>query len=452
MSYLTYIGFFIVAGSVFGCEDGWTKFESNCYKAFKEEVDFSTAEGKCNSFGGHVTSIHSVAENDFISKLNSASKLWVGATWTGKKWVWKDGTSWEFTHWWFGEPNDPNKEPCIGQWKDRKSKWNDVKCSSRDSAFVCKVSANTCAFWKQTSGRATMVGVGPDMVWVVNKDDKIYKLEQNGNWKQTGGRLKGISVGAKTVWGVNATNHIYYDSAKPGVAWNLVDGLLRQVSVSGFNDDVVWGVNRDRDIFQRTKQSGWKKIDGTLVQVSAGQAGVWGVNKLDEVFYRQGTYGGAQSAGSRWKRVDGLLTWVSSGADGEVWGVNKEMMIWRRRGVSVRNPIGTSWERITGPNLKQVSIYGGRVWGVDSADNIYHTTMRCESGGWCLDRNGNDQNSGTIQLGRVSNKLDCWSKCKSRAGAKGCEYHQSTKRCGVHTNDVSRGGGSKVSDFTCLVL
>ena len=66
------------------------------------------------------------------------------------------------------------------------------------------------------------------------------------------------------------------------------------MSVSGFNDNVVWGVNKKGQIYQRTRHGGWNLIDGALVQVSAGQAGVWGVNRNDGIFYRQGTYGGAQ--------------------------------------------------------------------------------------------------------------------------------------------------------------
>ena len=66
------------------------------------------------------------------------------------------------------------------------------------------------------------------------------------------------------------------------------------MSVSGYNDNVVWGVNKYGNVFQRTSRGEWNKIDGELVQVAAGLAGVWGVTKDDEIFYRQNTYGGAQ--------------------------------------------------------------------------------------------------------------------------------------------------------------
>ena len=75
-----------------------------------------------------------------------------------------------------------------------------------------------------------------------------------------------------------------------------------------------------------------------------------------------------------------------------------------------------------------------------------------ESRGWCLDLNGNDQNSGVDSIGIVSSKLDCWSQCKAIPRAKGCEYIKQHKRCDIHTNHVSRGGGDRLIDYDCLVL
>ena len=74
-----------------------------------------------------------------------------------------------------------------------------------------------------------MVGVGPEMVWVVNRADNIYKLERSNYWNQIGGSLKGISVGVKTVWGVNAADQIYFDPGRAGDDWRRVAGSLSQV-------------------------------------------------------------------------------------------------------------------------------------------------------------------------------------------------------------------------------
>jgi len=120
------------------CDPGWTNFRSSCYKPFKEELTFKAAEDKCVCEGGHVSSIQSDEENAFVEKLGG-SKLWVGATWTGSEWKWADGYCGGYFNWYTGEPNDPNKEPCIALWTDRQSKWNDVLCTLTYS-FVCKKS------------------------------------------------------------------------------------------------------------------------------------------------------------------------------------------------------------------------------------------------------------------------------------------------------------------------
>ena len=55
----------------------------------------------------------------------------------------------------------------------------------------------------------------------------------------------------------------------------------------------MWGVGKKRGIYRLTENQKWEKVHGTLVEISAGQAGVWGVNIKNEVYYRKGTYGGA---------------------------------------------------------------------------------------------------------------------------------------------------------------
>ena len=63
--------------------------------------------------------------------------------------------------------------------------------------------------------------------------------------------------------------------------------------MSGIDDSVVWAVNLASNVFRR-KERTWEKVAGILVKViSCGEAGVWGVNLDNQVFYRRGTSGGA---------------------------------------------------------------------------------------------------------------------------------------------------------------
>jgi hypothetical protein len=101
-----------------------------------------SAEATAVSRGGHLTSIHSAAENNFILNMQGfgTSSFW---SWTGLYqppgsqepaggWVWSDGTTVNFTNWASGEPNNfgghedvaemkPSFDPNSGQWNDRTS-------------------------------------------------------------------------------------------------------------------------------------------------------------------------------------------------------------------------------------------------------------------------------------------------------------------------------------------
>jgi len=151
--------------------------------------------------------------------------------------------------------------------------------------------------------------------------------------------------------------------------WTHVSGKLKQVSVSGHNDEVVWGVNNQDRIYRR-RGDVWEQVEGRLKHVSCGESGVWGVNSANDIFYRKGTYGGSKRKGDGWERVSGKLSYISSGSRGEVWGVNKHGNIYYREGVTSDNPTGSRWKQVGG-RLKTASVWRGQVWGVNSNDNIY---------------------------------------------------------------------------------
>ena len=64
------------------CPDYWTPFNDNCYLIVHQHLTWDEAEKICNSRGGHLASIHSADENDFIYNLlgNPDEALWLGAS------------------------------------------------------------------------------------------------------------------------------------------------------------------------------------------------------------------------------------------------------------------------------------------------------------------------------------------------------------------------------------
>lgn len=146
--------------------------------------------------------------------------------------------------------------------------------------------------------------------------------------------------------------------------WKTVAGGLKQVSV-GFKANEVWGVNRNEDIYWRQGMAGsWQKVGGKLVHVSVnGKDGeyVWGTNRNDDIYFRSGLRG-------QWKHIGGKLTQISVGQRGHVWGVNRADNIYYRNGVNGQ------WKGIGG-KLVYVSVGGPNgeyVWGVNRNDDIYY--------------------------------------------------------------------------------
>ncbi|CAJ0601416.1 unnamed protein product [Cylicocyclus nassatus] len=142
------------------CESGWTYFRKTdaCFKVFYWE-DFDVAESICDMKGGHLASIHSFEENEFVielAKTGVKGDNYLKGTWIGLKqanyplsmeWSWTDGTKVDYTPWSPGQPND-NKGVCAQVFCDYMvdeslvyRKWNDTKCSDKMRTFLCKKAA-----------------------------------------------------------------------------------------------------------------------------------------------------------------------------------------------------------------------------------------------------------------------------------------------------------------------
>jgi hypothetical protein len=89
-------------------------------------------------------------------------------------------------------------------------------------------------------------------------------------------------------------------------SWSSIDGKLRQVDISPSN--VVWGTNSGHLIWLRIGTA-WIQIGGRLKHVTAGNAGVWGVNSGDQIFYRERVTP-SNLKGTSWTKVAGKKVFV----------------------------------------------------------------------------------------------------------------------------------------------
>merc|ERR1719206_1007540 len=242
------------------CDPEWATFGSSCYKPFPEKLTFDAAEDKCVSEGGHVSSIHSGEENAFVFELGGGTDLWIGAKWTGNEWEWEDKSSWGYTNWWFGEPNDPNKEPCIALWTDRESKWNDVWCTLTYS-FVCKkddgtVPTEPCEPCSECNGEETRCENTPTCLY--DTVNEVCSPKDDGDcpdgWLMYEGKCYGHPKDKKLSW---ADAESYCQSWSPGAHLASIRSAEEQKFVQVNFPGNIWLGGSDT-----AKEGTWTWSDG----------------------------------------------------------------------------------------------------------------------------------------------------------------------------------------------
>ena len=119
------------------CHQGWTYSNSQCYKPLHGTYTWNEAQTHCRNYGGHLASIQSYQENDFIYKLMGGVATWIGGykhlTWF---WIWDDGVKWSYTNWNAREPSGDGR--CLEMFRGWNGRWNDKPCHYKIQA-ICKM-------------------------------------------------------------------------------------------------------------------------------------------------------------------------------------------------------------------------------------------------------------------------------------------------------------------------
>ena len=133
------------------CPCGWTQFATQCYKYFDNQTTWSAAEATCVAEGGHLASINSKDENDFIHQLSNCTQqdLWIGShdDDADRHWRWTDQSEWEFAawarvehtgNWWEQQCGHMFAlDGTLGGRRYAGGEWHIVMCSLRYN-FVCQ--------------------------------------------------------------------------------------------------------------------------------------------------------------------------------------------------------------------------------------------------------------------------------------------------------------------------
>lgn len=136
---------------------GALEFEGNYYMLFEIGCTQQEAIDLCESLGGHLLTISSEEEQQFIIQIIKNSKMkniWLGAYLTEVGWRWSTGELFKYTNWNKGEPNNVRKSQnaimmytyndgnaiYVGKWNDENNQgredWNGYRAI--ETGFICE--------------------------------------------------------------------------------------------------------------------------------------------------------------------------------------------------------------------------------------------------------------------------------------------------------------------------
>ncbi|XP_034729540.1 brevican core protein isoform X2 [Etheostoma cragini] len=128
------------------CEPGWEKFHSFCYHHFSKRQSWEAAEQHCRMCGGHLLSVMTPEEQDYINDRYREYQ-WIGLndrTIEGD-FRWSDGNPLLYENWFRGQPDSyflSGEDCAVMVWHDG-GRWSDVPCNYHLS-YTCKKGVSSC--------------------------------------------------------------------------------------------------------------------------------------------------------------------------------------------------------------------------------------------------------------------------------------------------------------------
>ncbi|KAM9353601.1 LOW QUALITY PROTEIN: brevican core protein [Symphorus nematophorus] len=128
------------------CEPGWEKFQGFCYRHFSKRQSWEAAEQHCRMCGGHLLSVMTPEEQDYINDKYREYQ-WIGLndrTIEGD-FRWSDGNPLLYENWYKGQPDSyflSGEDCAVMVWHDG-GRWSDVPCNYHLS-YTCKKGVSSC--------------------------------------------------------------------------------------------------------------------------------------------------------------------------------------------------------------------------------------------------------------------------------------------------------------------
>jgi hypothetical protein len=144
---LAYKGFWFKLSQTRSCKDDWQLVGDTCVKVFSEQLDWRSANNKCNQMNSYLVKLDDVV-NDM--KLSQYMKLYypeIDSYWIGlrkyvddfnqEKWMWPNSIIFNDTTWWPWKKTDQNGN-CVLKRRDEDGYFT-VSCDpSNKNSFICQ--------------------------------------------------------------------------------------------------------------------------------------------------------------------------------------------------------------------------------------------------------------------------------------------------------------------------
>ncbi|XP_068107820.1 brevican core protein isoform X2 [Hyperolius riggenbachi] len=179
------------------CPDEWDSFQGFCYKHFYTRKSWEEAETHCRDYGGHLVSIVTPEEQEFVNNQYKDYQ------WTGLNdrtiegdFQWSDGNPVLFENWNSGQPDSYflSGEDCVVTgWHDG-GQWSDVPCNYH-LPYTCKLALVTCGPAPEVASASTygrpktryqinsVVGYRCDS-GLIQRNSPIIRCQADGVWEE----------------------------------------------------------------------------------------------------------------------------------------------------------------------------------------------------------------------------------------------------------------------------
>jgi len=123
----------------------WSCYEDSCYYVGSDTMTWVSANSFCVGMGSELASIHSAAEDEYLTTLCGDKNCWIGLNDVDSEgnWVWTDGSDVNYLNWLTDQPDDNSGEDYVGKlsnwngWTSDDGGWNDWG-SSHYLTALCK--------------------------------------------------------------------------------------------------------------------------------------------------------------------------------------------------------------------------------------------------------------------------------------------------------------------------